>query len=100
MHAYRLMDLGVTKVMRETWLSSVAMSEGVLVDLGFAPEHAKRTAKRFAEHDEQSLRKQHAIYDDETSLVQSVQQAREELRNLFEQDAAVTDKEASAARPD
>ena len=93
MHAYRLMDLGVSKILRETWHSSVAMSEAVLIDLGFTAEHARRTAQRFAEHDEETLRKQYAIYDDETQFAQSVQQARAELRNLFEQDTAVKDRD-------
>ncbi|MCB1912410.1 MAG: monovalent cation:proton antiporter-2 (CPA2) family protein [Rhodocyclaceae bacterium] len=93
MHAYRLMDLGVSKILRETWHSSVAMSEAVLIDLGFTAEHARRTAQRFAEHDEETLRKQYAIYDDETQFAQSVQQARAELRNLFEQDSAVKDRD-------
>ena len=93
MHAYRLMDLGVSKILRETWHSSVAMSEAVLIDLDFTAEHARRTAQRFAEHDEETLRKQYAIYDDETQFAQSVQQARAELRNLFEQDTAVKDRD-------
>ena len=93
MHAYRLMDLGVSKILRETWHSSVAMSEAVLIDLGFTAEHARRTAQRFAEHDEETLRKQYAIYDDETQFAQSVQQARAELRHLFEQDTAVKDRD-------
>ena len=93
MHAYRLMDLGVSKILRETWHSSVAMSEAVLIDLGFTAEHARRTAQRFAEHDEETLHKQYAIYDDETQFAQSVQQARAELRNLFEQDSAVKDRD-------
>jgi hypothetical protein len=43
--------------------------------------------ERFAAHDKETLLRQHAVYQDEAQLVASTQQAREELRGLFDQDA-------------
>ena len=39
-----------------------------------------------ATHDERNLLETHAIYRDEKQLIQSVQQATEELETLFEAD--------------
>lgn len=87
-HAYKLMDLGVEAPIRETWHGSLALAETLLGRLGVPPAEVRRTLERFAAHDEDSLRRQHAIYQDEAQLVASVQQAREELRSLFERDEA------------
>ena len=87
-HAYKLMDLGVEAPIRETWHGSLALAEDLLGRLGVAQAEARRAVERFAAHDEASLERQHAIYQDEAKLVESVQQAREELRSLFERDEA------------
>ncbi|BAL22499.1 monovalent cation:proton antiporter-2 (CPA2) family protein [Azoarcus sp. KH32C] len=90
-HAYKLMDLGVEAPIRETWHGSLALAEDLLGRLGVPQAEARRTVERFASHDEASLKRQHAIYQDEAKLVASVQQAREELRSLFERDEAELD---------
>ena len=85
-HAHLLMDLGVEQIVRETYFSSLRMTELVLNDLGFRPEDARRTVQAFREHDERVLIEQHAIYKDETQLIQTAAQAAAELRSLFEAD--------------
>jgi voltage-gated potassium channel Kch len=85
-HAHLLMDLGVEVIVRETFFSSLRMSELVLGGLGLAPDDARRTVQRFREHDEQMLVDQHAIYRDEKQLIQTSAQAAAELRRLFEGD--------------
>jgi glutathione-regulated potassium-efflux system protein KefB len=42
--------------------------------------------QRFRAHDEELLRSQHLIYDDDEALVASAHQARSELQQLFEAD--------------
>ena len=69
------------------------MSEAVLIDLGFTAEHARRTAQRFAEHDERRCASSMQSTTTRPSSRRSVQQARAELRNLFEQDTAVKDRD-------
>jgi glutathione-regulated potassium-efflux system ancillary protein KefC/glutathione-regulated potassium-efflux system protein KefB len=85
-HAYRLMDLGVRVITRELFYSSLKMAEQVLVALGFTSSKARETVQRFLEHDERTLRLQHAIYHDEEKLIQSAKEAAAELQLLFEAD--------------
>jgi monovalent cation:proton antiporter-2 (CPA2) family protein len=85
-HAFKLMDLGVQGVIRETFHSSLEMGEQVMQALGLPPETARERRERFQAHDERILREQHLVYDDEAALIASSQQAREDLEKLFEAD--------------
>lgn len=85
-HAHLLMDRGVDWLVRDTFFSSLKMAEGSLMALGVSPEDATRSVALFQAHDEQNLVDTHAIYRDETQLIQNVQQATEELMGLFEAD--------------
>jgi CPA2 family monovalent cation:H+ antiporter-2/glutathione-regulated potassium-efflux system protein KefB len=85
-HAHRLMDLGVELMVRETYYSSLKMTEMTLTELGIDPDDAKRSIRTFHEHDERMLFEQHAYYKDEKQLIQTGAQAAEELRGLFEGD--------------
>jgi len=84
-HAWELMDLGV-EVVRETFHSSLKMGERVLVALGEPADAAARSAERFLEYDEKLLRAQYAVNDDEAALIQTSQEARKELEQLFAAD--------------
>jgi monovalent cation:proton antiporter-2 (CPA2) family protein len=85
-HAYLLMDRGVDGLVRETFHSSLKMAETTLTALGIAPDDAARSVALFRDHDERNLRETHAIYRDEKQLIQSTQQATDELMTLFEAD--------------
>ena len=50
-------------------------------------EVAAERRARFQRHDEQLLKEQYLVYDDEAALIQSSQQARQDLEKLFEADA-------------
>lgn len=92
-HAFRLMDLTEPDgVVRETFHSSLKMARLTLEALGFAPDDARARVTTFREHDEQLLRDQHLIYDDETRLMQTSKEAFAELERLFEADAAESDQ--------
>ena len=84
-HAFKLMDLGV-EVIRETFHSSLELSEQVMHALGVPPEIAAERRERFRQHDEAMLRDQHLVYDDEAALIASSQQAFRDLENLFAAD--------------
>ena len=83
-HAYKLMDLGVKAVIRETLFSSLELSRDVLEGLGFPETEATRTVTTFRAFDEKLLLQQYAVYQDETQLIQTSKQATDELRSLFE----------------
>ncbi|PZQ16480.1 MAG: glutathione-regulated potassium-efflux system protein KefB [Rhodanobacter denitrificans] len=86
-HVYRLMDLGV-EVVRETFHSSLVLSRDVLASLGMPEEQAERRIALFREHDENLLRAQHLVYDDEAAVMQTAREARDDLERLFEADSS------------
>jgi len=89
-HAYRLMDIGVDKLIRETFLSSLELARDVLIGLGHSPAEAKEAVRRFREHDEDLLQRQHKIHHDEAQLIASAKQGAQELERLFEQDTSAS----------
>jgi monovalent cation:proton antiporter-2 (CPA2) family protein len=84
--AHRLMDAGAHELVRETWLSSLRLTELVLEGLDFPREEAARTVAAFRRHDEQMLVDQHSFYEDETRMIQTSAEAAAELKTLFEAD--------------
>ena len=91
-HAYRLMDVGVDKQIRETLLSSIELARDVLMALGHTQNEANDAIRRFRQHDEALLERQHKIQDDEAQLIAAARAGAEELERLFEEDAARTDR--------
>ena len=85
-HAHLLMDRGVDGLVRETFHSSLNLAQQALTVLGIDPAAAAHAVALFREHDERTLQEMHAIYRDETQLIQSTQQAAAELASLFEAD--------------
>jgi glutathione-regulated potassium-efflux system protein KefB len=85
-HAFRLMDLSVDQPVRETFDSSLHMTRQVLEALGTTPEDAAVQLEQFREHDEELLKSQYLVYDDETALVQTTREALVDLEHIFEAD--------------
>ncbi len=85
-HAHKLMDVGADHIVRDTLLSSVAMSEVVLGRLGLDEEAATRVTEAFLRHDEKLLVEQHAAYDSEEKLIQSAKETARELEALLRDD--------------
>lgn len=86
-HAHKLMEIGIKHVFRETLLSSLAMSETVLTNLGKSPAEAKDVVDSFCEHDSQLLLEQLAIHDSEEKLIQSSKDTARELESLLRRDS-------------
>jgi hypothetical protein len=61
----------------------------VLEQLDIPPESARRAIELFREHDERNLEETQSISGDEQKLIQSAQQAAQELMELFEADHPV-----------
>jgi CPA2 family monovalent cation:H+ antiporter-2/glutathione-regulated potassium-efflux system protein KefB len=99
-HAHLLMDLGIKGLVRETYFSSLRLSELVLGELGLGSEEARRTVHLFRERDERALLETHAYANDEKQLIQSSQQVADELRDILEGDRQHDSALArAAARP-
>ncbi|QDQ26307.1 glutathione-regulated potassium-efflux system protein KefB [Chitinimonas arctica] len=87
-HYYRLRDLGVEAVTRETFAASLEMSGEVLQGLGISAAVSAATLATFRQHDEALLVRQYAVHHDETALIQTSRDAMRELEDLFEADVA------------
>jgi voltage-gated potassium channel Kch len=85
-HVHILMDRGVAHIVRETFHSSLKLTEKTLEELGVEPEIIRRTIQMFEEQDEKLLIEQHPFYDDEKQLIQSSRQVAEELEQLLNAD--------------
>jgi monovalent cation:proton antiporter-2 (CPA2) family protein len=85
-HAHLLMGIGISGIIRETFFSSLRLSEMVLEELDVPVDSARRAIELFREHDERNLVETQAIAGDEQQLIQNTQQAAQELMELFESD--------------
>lgn len=85
-HVYRLREVGVQHIWRETYLSALGMSYEALVSLGIDSKKAFDDIEIFRDHDEALLRKQQTIYNDEQQLIELSRAAMVELESLFESD--------------
>lgn len=90
-HWFRLRDLGVTSIYRETFAASLAVAHQSLLRVGIGAAAAERAIALFKKHDEAQLVAQYAIHQDEPQLIQSVREAAEQLKELFEADATGPD---------
>lgn len=93
-HAYRLLDLGIEHVMRETLAGSVEMGGDILQTMGLTFSESHRVMERLRDHDEKLLRETARFHRDEQKLVEAAARARKELESLFEQDDADAKKSA------
>jgi CPA2 family monovalent cation:H+ antiporter-2/glutathione-regulated potassium-efflux system protein KefB len=71
---------------RETYFSSLRLTELLLEELDVPRETAERAINLFREHDERILHETYAIAHDETRMIQTTQEATQELIDLFESD--------------
>ncbi len=85
-HVHLLMDRGVSGIVRETFHSSLRLTEMTLGAMGVARAEAERAVEMFRVHDERNLVESHAFYEDERRLIQNAHERAEELDGLFEAD--------------
>ena len=85
-HAYRLMDLGITDIYRETFASSLEAARDTLTFLGLSALDAERAANTFRAHDERRLIDQHAIYRDDERMMAQAKAWQKELEEIFEKE--------------
>src|SRR5882724_10222758 len=94
-HAFRLMDLDLRYMIRETLVSSLEMSVQVLESLGLSKSNAMETVRQFRVHDEATMARQQAVKDDESKFLATTRESAEQLLHLFETD---TDQPEEPAR--
>lgn len=86
-HAYRLMDIGVTLMQRETFLSSLDLSRDILMGLGMPRPEADRTVRTFRDHDVRRLFEHYSFHTDQQKMQDLAKAGFKELEEMFERDA-------------
>jgi glutathione-regulated potassium-efflux system ancillary protein KefC/glutathione-regulated potassium-efflux system protein KefB len=86
-HAYQLMDLGITLLQRETFLSSLDMAHDVLLGLGLPRATAAHTIRTFQQLDEKRLFEHYTHRNDQQKLQELSKKATQELEEMFARDA-------------
>lgn len=96
-HAHKLLDLSVTAIQRETFLSALDTTRQVLVGLGFTEREAERTVRTFREHDERRLLEDYAHYSDQEKMQAKARSDAATLEKLFAEDSAEAARAKAAA---
>lgn len=93
-HYYRLRQLGVTLIERETFDSSLMAARTVLEQMGWPPHAARQSAQRFRQHSVALLERAAPHLGDENQLIALAKQGRQQLEELWARERA----ENAAAR--
>ncbi|MCW4152550.1 monovalent cation:proton antiporter-2 (CPA2) family protein [Halomonas sp. 18H] len=88
-HAQLLMRHGVLDIIRDLLPASLELTQEILVALGVDRERARHTVATFRQHDATTLLRQMEVPGDEAQQIQTLQQAAQELEELFEADKDV-----------
>ena len=92
-HAFRLMDMDMHTIVRDTFHSSMVMAERTLEHLGLDSAFAQDRVRKFRAHDEELLQAQYLVYDDDAALLQTSKEALADLDRLFQADIERADAE-------
>jgi len=87
-HAHRLLDLGITDIQRETFLSSLDITKQLLKRLGLSEREAGRIIHTFRTHDERRLVEDYKLASDLDKLRERARSDVKTLEKLFAEDAA------------
>jgi len=85
-HAYQLMELGITRIYREMYFSSIEITRGVLRELGYSGTQTDRMIRQFQEQDEKQLYAGFGRHHDLEKLIELSQETSKELETLLRQD--------------
>ena len=94
-HAYELHRAGVDYFKRETFDSSLAMAQEIMVTLGFRESDMSYKAARFLRHDESVLRKSFEFFESEPDLISFARQSRGELERILREDSVSNDEKVA-----
>jgi glutathione-regulated potassium-efflux system protein KefB len=103
-HVHKLMDLGVTIIERETFLSALELTRRLLRGLGLREAEVKRLTETFKRQDERRLYQDYQYYTDLEKVRANALSQAKELEELFARDIEeLLDEDGmklSAERPD
>ena len=85
-HAYDLHKAGVAYFKREIFDSALTMAQEIMVSLGHRESDMQYKAQQFLRHDEATLRKSFAFFDNEPELVNFARLRRQEMEQILRED--------------
>ena len=99
-HVHKLMDLGVTIIERETFLSALELTKTLLRGLGLREAEVKRLIDTFKQQDERRLYQDYQYYTDVEKVRANAKSQATELEELFARDIEELPAEESALKPE
>lgn len=81
--AYQLLNIGVDKFSRETFLGALDLGKQALIELGMHPYQATRAQAHFSKLDNEMLEELLPLHSDDKDLAQRSKEARKELEEIF-----------------
>ncbi len=85
-HAYKLIDLGIETVTRETFFSGLEVARSVLGSLGVSSAESAKIVETFRIHDERRLMAHRDIHHDIDKMAEVAKTWAKELEEIFEED--------------
>lgn len=85
-HTHRLMDLGITRIYRETYYTALKVTGDLLQGLGLSSREADSLIDTFRRHDEKRLFDDYSDFTDDEKMRARARRSAEELEELFTQD--------------
>ena len=98
MHAYRLLDLGVVALRRETFLASLDLTRMLMLGLGYSERVASRTVQTFRDHDERRLNEDYKLETNVEKLLERARTSQAMIEKLFRDDEVEEAKLAQAEK--
>jgi glutathione-regulated potassium-efflux system ancillary protein KefC len=96
-HMFKLRDLGVEMVERETWLSALRLGEVAVAQISADAERARRTAETFAEHDVDVVAKLYQVHKERPDAHVIVSN---ELRDQLARTLSEDERRIAAIKPE
>ncbi|RHX94786.1 potassium transporter Kef [Leptospira yasudae] len=94
-HVFKLMELGIKIIRRDTFASALELAGETLSKLGFLDSEVEQKIRKFRAHDELTLKGQFQIRDDEKEFIKFSKNSMRQLEAAFEADRQ--EKEGKAA---
>ncbi|MBW0433091.1 monovalent cation:proton antiporter-2 (CPA2) family protein [Leptospira yasudae] len=94
-HVFKLMELGIKIIRRDTFASALELAGETLSELGFLDSEVEQKIRKFRAHDELTLKGQFQIRDDEKEFIKFSKNSMRQLEAAFEADRQ--EKEGKAA---
>ena len=96
-HYFRLRELGVTLIERETLDSALMSARSALELLGWQPHEARNLALRFRRHNVEQLEATLPHWKDQAKLIAAAKQGRQQLEELFAQEREAAKRHGARA---